>query len=181
MSQKWIPVYSLCKETNLRVCEIIPFLLVREDGCVLNISSLHSAAKKRNWHIGNLDGHGYRQVRSPKSEYNNYKTTLYFVHRLVAMAFVENPYSKRIVDHINGDITNNNVSNLRWVTSRENQQNHSIHRSGRLVGAKRCYRSSINPWSSYIEVNGKNIYLGAFKTELEAHQKYMNYIIENNL
>jgi hypothetical protein len=44
----------------------------------------------------------------------------YYVHRLVATSFVPNPHNKPFVDHIDGDRANNHVSNLRWVTGREN-------------------------------------------------------------
>jgi len=44
----------------------------------------------------------------------------YYVHRLVAAAFLENPDGKPFVDHIDGDRTNNYLSNLRWVTGKEN-------------------------------------------------------------
>jgi len=49
-----------------------------------------------------------------------YKTS---VHRLVALAFIENPDNKKTVDHIDRNKQNNNVENLRWATYQENMWN----------------------------------------------------------
>lgn len=55
------------------------------------------------------------------SKYGVKKTC--FVHRLVADAFIINPKMKPHVDHINTIKTDNHVSNLRWVTPKENARN----------------------------------------------------------
>lgn len=47
---------------------------------------------------------------------NNSEET-FFVHRLVAEAFVPNPNKFKFVAHKDGDLTNNNADNLEWVES----------------------------------------------------------------
>jgi hypothetical protein len=47
------------------------------------------------------------------------------VHILVALAFIPNPEGKPTVDHIDGNKKNNHVSNLRWATMEEQNNNKS--------------------------------------------------------
>lgn len=59
---------------------------------------------------------GYFQVYLCK---NKIKTQSQ-IHRLVALAFIENPNNKKDVNHINGIKTDNILTNLEWNTRAEN-------------------------------------------------------------
>ncbi len=57
-----------------------------------------------------------------KSLYSGGKRVIRYIHRLVAIAFIDNPNNYKEVNHIDGDKTNNHVDNLEWVTRSMNMK-----------------------------------------------------------
>lgn len=73
-----------------------------------------------------INNRGYHTVNLWRDN-TGYQTT---VHRLVAIAFIDNPDNKPQVNHIDGNLNNNYVGNLEWVTDNENKIHSSITTGG---------------------------------------------------
>jgi hypothetical protein len=65
---------------------------------------------------------GYEKVSLSMVENGKTKQRAFFVHRLVATAFILNPENKEQVNHKDGDKLNNCLENLEWVTNFENME-----------------------------------------------------------
>lgn len=75
-----------------------------------------------------LDKYGYLYVTINSKHYK--------VHRLVAMAFLDNPENKPCVDHIDRNKLNNHYSNLRYVTPKENSNNKNTINHLKTIGKR---------------------------------------------
>lgn len=85
---------------------------ISKDGIIINF--------KRNKELKYfIDKDGYYRVGFciNNKKYNR------FVHRLVALTYIDNPENFPLVDHIDGNRTNNSVENLRWVDYKGNSRN----------------------------------------------------------
>jgi hypothetical protein len=109
------------------------------------------------------------------------KVKYHTIHRLVAIAFLENPDNLEQIDHINRTPNDNRVENLRWITGSNNSRNTKNRKEKTSSYRGVSWDKSRNKWSSNITINRKHIYLGRFKTEEEAYEAWRTYVYENNL
>jgi hypothetical protein len=79
---------------------------------------------------------------------------------------------KRSVDHINGDKLDNRKSNLRICTHSQNTKNRSPNTNGKSTYKGVDYQKRTSTWRARIRVDYKHIYLGDYRTELEAALAY---------
>lgn len=101
------------------------------------------------------------------------------IHRLVADAFIENVYNLPIVDHIDRDRKNNEVSNLRWSTHSANTRNGA--RCINAVSKFNGVHKNGNSWRAQVVVNQSKIHLGYFEKDTEAAKAFNKFCIENGL
>ena len=119
---------------------------------------------------------GYLQVVLRK----NCATKTFKVHRLVAETFIENPLSKRCVDHIDGNKRNNTIENLRWASDSENQMN-AIKKQRNASSTHKgvSFHKASNKWVAYVQVGKARKHLGDFTDERDAAEAYNAAAIEH--
>lgn len=79
------------------------------------------------------------------------------------------------VDHIDGNPLNNQKNNLRICTSSQNNKNKKTPHTNTSGFRGVSYHVSNKKWQSQIQVDGKQIHLGYFKTPEEASISYEDF------
>jgi hypothetical protein len=144
---------------NWKTIENYPNYEISDCGMVLSHYSGNILKSQKHY----IDG--YLQVVLSK----NGKLKNFTVHRLVAQAFIPNPENKREVDHIDRDPSNNHISNLRWVTSSENNQNKGYQCNNKLGIKNISYNKRDNIYQYEKTIEGTRV-VKRFKTLDEAIQ-----------
>ena len=116
------------------------------------------------------DKDGYYKV----GLYKECKEKLFFLHRLIALNFIENPENLPVVDHIDRNKTNNNIENLRWSTYSDNSKNVKI--KGYIFKEIIKYKEKEY---IYYQVHVRKKHLKRFKTYDEASEFLKKYLEEN--
>lgn len=130
-----------------------------------------------NWEISNIGGlirnKNTKGIKSTHVHANEYPCVSldgksYLIHRLVAEAFIPNPENKPCVDHIDGNKSNADASNLRWVTYHENNSNPNtswknarnetpVYRTGKVLDVVVCSYPSIRAAAKEVGTAESNI------------------------
>jgi hypothetical protein len=129
----------------------------------------------------NDNGRGYKQLMIQIGK----KRFVRYIHRVVAELFIPNPENLAEVNHIDYDRSNNNASNLEWVTKQENMNHSSFSNSKKrnnygYTGVKRN-DSICEKYTSRIRYEGKEIHLGSYPSVKEAVEARNKYIVENDI
>lgn len=113
------------------------------------------------------------------TRFENGKTI--YQHREIMEAFLGRKLiSGEYIDHVDGNGLNNHISNLRICTHLENMRN-------RIKTKRKCtskykgvnFYKRDGTWEAKTTINYKAVYLGRYKTELEAALVYDAYVIKH--
>ena len=108
---------------------------------------------------------GYRRIKIGNRQV--------FAHRLAWLYFY-GEWPSEMIDHIDGNPSNNAISNLRLATSQINSQNQKkgYGQSG-FLGVTVRNRNGIIKYRASIRHNGKLIQLGSYDSAEDAHAVYL--------
>lgn len=132
-----------------------------EDGNLINKITKHIYC--------NLDRDGYVRVRKDGKEYR--------AHRIIWSLFNGDIPEGMLIDHKDGDVSNNNISNLRLATR---QQNNANSRKRHFNECPKGVTKVGKRYRARISYNNTTISLGTFDTPEEASEVYNNKAIELN-
>jgi len=127
-----------------------------------------------NYEISNLGNVRNKKtnkiLKQSKGTDGYYKVSLYQqnkhynkrIHKLIAEAFIPNPDNKPCVDHIDNDKLNNNITNLRWATTKENAQNAKLYVNSTSFVKGVYFDKAKQKWRARIQIDGVRNHLGLY-------------------
>jgi hypothetical protein len=112
--------------------------------------------------MGCISHRGYKRICVDKVHY--------YAHRL-AWLYVNGEMPK-VIDHINGNTSDNRIANLRNVDQATNLQSITRPNKANTSGYRGVTRKR-NKWAASLSVNNRHISLGAYETKEAAHAAYI--------
>jgi uncharacterized coiled-coil DUF342 family protein len=129
--------------------------------------------------FGNVANVKNGKMLKPFIDVNGYKVVKLFVackglnqkiHRLVAQTHIPNPNNKPNIDHIDNNKLNNNITNLRWCSSSQNNMNSSLRIDNTSSVKGVSFYKRANKWRARVNYNKSEYHLGLFNTLEEAKE-----------
>ena len=148
---------EITREAVLELLEYIP-----ETGMLLQ--------KKRRSKVtagavaGSVTPKGYRYIELGRRKFA--------AHRLVWL-IETGKFPELFIDHIDGNKLNNQFSNLREVTGKQNNENKGAQSNSKTGVRGVSFVTRLKKYKAQIQHNGKNHYLGMFGTLQEAESAYL--------
>jgi hypothetical protein len=112
---------------------------------------------------GSQNGDGYTRIMIGKKKYR--------AHRL-AWLHVYGEWPAKYVDHVDGDRSNNKITNLREATNAQNMRNCGAYATNTSGFKGVTFHKHRRRWHARINIPSKQIHLGYFDTPEEAHAAY---------
>jgi histone acetyltransferase (RNA polymerase elongator complex component) len=123
--------------------------------------------KRPNVKIGEIAGtitpKGYRYIQA--------KGRKYPAHHLV-WYFETGSFPNLFIDHIDGNKLNNHFSNLREVTTKQNNEHRGKQKNNSTGYKGVTFNKRLEKFIAQIQHNSKQLHIGTFDTALEASQAY---------
>jgi hypothetical protein len=145
------------------------------DGYLIsNLGNVKSFRRNREKLLNpSIDGTGYLTV----CLYDNKIKCTKKIHQLVAVAFLNhnNCGYKLVVNHINFNKLDNNVSNLEVVSARVNCNRKHLKSSSKYTGVG--WHKQHLKWHAQIIIDKKKIHLGYFVNEIDASNAYQEKLL----
>ena len=150
------------EQININITSVGIHKMITLDGVELMVFENGDIYRKlfNNWKlVKNTDNNtGYNEIHTKMKRYKR--------HRIIGHTFLglDINDTKQLIDHIDRDKLNNNITNLRIVDKQHNSFN---------TNAKGySFHKASNKFKAQIKLNNTSIHLGLFTTEQEAKAAY---------
>jgi len=140
---------------------------VFRDGRIHTLYQYKDGREKWTDRLFRLTPDGYFRVYIGSRK--NHKDHL--VHNIITLCYLGEKPEGYQTDHINSIRTDNRLENLQYITQQQNTQKRKTMNGRNIKG----YRlTKYGTYKAQIKVDNKTIYLGAYDTEEEARQTYLD-------
>lgn len=122
-----------------------------------------NAALPKGWNTKHAGDPAFTRIAANGYRVSSIDGRPQLAHR-IAWALHHGAWPTHEIDHINGNKADNRISNLRDIPHVQNQRNMCRHRSNTSGVNGVSFHKRDKRYRAYIEVNGRSIHLGNFRT-----------------